>query len=163
MPISSYQSIFPFIYIHKKSHNLHTSSMAKRSRGESITSPSDQQLPVSQSSTAPQPDSSDAGPPSSPAKYTQLDSTSSDYHSHDVMRCSLAPHREPISFASYEEYEVHYIQAHVNRCSECGRNFPTELFLSLHIEENHDPLIEARKARGERTVNQKFPPLGTCS
>lgn len=140
----------PVLIIVIFSQNYKTAfSMAKRSRGESVTSPSDQQFPLSQSST-PHPDS-DPGPPASPAKYTQLDSTSSD--AHDVMRCSLAPHREPISFASYEEYEVHYAQAHVNRCSECGRNFPTELFLSLHIEENHDPLIEARKARGEKTVN----------
>ncbi|KAK2766013.1 hypothetical protein FQN54_007528 [Arachnomyces sp. PD_36] len=126
--------------------------MAKRSRRESITSPSDQQ---DSPTPTPEPEldssSSDPGASSSlPTKYTQLDSSSS-FDTHDVMRCSLAPHKEPISFASYEEYEVHYIQAHVNRCSECGRNFPTELFLSLHIEENHDPLVEARKERGERT------------
>jgi hypothetical protein len=57
-----------------------------------------------------------------------------------------------MSFSSYEEYEVHYVKVHVNRCSECGKNFPTERFLSLHIEENHDPLIEAKKERGEKTV-----------
>lgn len=68
------------------------------------------------------------------------------------MRCSLPPHKETLSFSSYDEYEVHYVQAHVNRCSECGKNFPTELFLNLHIEENHDPLIAARRERGEKTV-----------
>ncbi|KKK13413.1 hypothetical protein AOCH_002090 [Aspergillus ochraceoroseus] len=35
-----------------------------------------------------------------------------------VMRCSLPPHRETLSFSSYEDYEVHYLQSHVNRCSE---------------------------------------------
>ncbi|KAJ5795087.1 Zinc finger C2H2 [Penicillium paradoxum] len=69
----------------------------------------------------------------------------------EVMHCSLPPHRETLSFASYEEYEVHYLQSHVNRCSECSRNFPTGLLLNLHIEENHDPLAAARRARGEKT------------
>lgn len=68
------------------------------------------------------------------------------------MRCSLPPHRETLSFTSYADYEVHYRQAHVNRCVECGRNFPTGRFLDLHIEENHDPLIAAKKDRGEKTV-----------
>ncbi|KAI9924432.1 hypothetical protein ASPWEDRAFT_23482 [Aspergillus wentii DTO 134E9] len=69
----------------------------------------------------------------------------------EVMRCSLPPHKETISFTSYEDYEVHYRQAHVNRCSECGKNFPTDRFLNLHIEENHDPLIAALRERGEKT------------
>ncbi|KAL2852913.1 hypothetical protein BJY01DRAFT_82709 [Aspergillus pseudoustus] len=69
----------------------------------------------------------------------------------EVMRCSLPPHRETFSFSSYDDYEVHYQQAHVNRCTQCARNFPTDWFLNLHIEENHDPLIAARRARGEKT------------
>ncbi|KAI9374908.1 hypothetical protein BJX61DRAFT_495949 [Aspergillus egyptiacus] len=70
-----------------------------------------------------------------------------------VMHCSLPPHRETLSFSSYEDYEVHYQQTHVNRCTECGRNFPTDRFLNLHIEENHDPLIVARRERGEKTYS----------
>ncbi|KKK27177.1 hypothetical protein ARAM_002820 [Aspergillus rambellii] len=69
-----------------------------------------------------------------------------------VMRCSLPPHRETLSFSSYEDYEVHYLQSHVNRCSECGKNFPTDRFLNLHIEENHDPLVASRRERGEKTT-----------
>ncbi|BCR85049.1 uncharacterized protein ACHE_20507S [Aspergillus chevalieri] len=69
----------------------------------------------------------------------------------EVMRCSLPPHRETISFASYADYEVHYRQAHVNRCVECAKNFPTDLFLNLHIEENHDSLMIVRRERGEKT------------
>lgn len=69
----------------------------------------------------------------------------------EVMHCSLPPHK-PLSFPSYEDYEVHYRQVHVNRCAECGRNFPTSHLLNLHIEENHDPLIGARRERGEKTV-----------
>ncbi|KAJ5958292.1 Zinc finger C2H2 [Penicillium vulpinum] len=69
----------------------------------------------------------------------------------EVMHCSLPPHRETLSFASYEDYEVHYLQSHVNRCSECSKNFPTGHLLNLHIEENHDPLAAARRARGDKT------------
>ncbi|EPS34392.1 hypothetical protein PDE_09356 [Penicillium oxalicum 114-2] len=69
----------------------------------------------------------------------------------EVMHCTLPPHRETVSFASYEDYEVHYQQAHVNRCSQCSKNFPTTHFLNLHIEENHDPLAAAKRARGDKT------------
>ncbi|OQE16991.1 hypothetical protein PENSTE_c022G05704 [Penicillium steckii] len=69
----------------------------------------------------------------------------------EAMHCALPPHRETLSFASYEDYEVHYQQAHVNRCAECSKNFPTGHFLNLHIEENHDALAAARKARGDKT------------
>lgn len=71
----------------------------------------------------------------------------------EVMHCALPPHRETLSFTSYEDYEVHYAQAHVNRCSQCSKNFPTGHFLNLHIEENHDPLAAARRARGDKTVS----------
>ncbi|OOQ89801.1 C2H2 type zinc finger domain protein [Penicillium brasilianum] len=69
----------------------------------------------------------------------------------EVMHCTLPPHRETVSFASYEDYEVHYQQAHVNRCSECSKNFPTAHFLNLHIAENHDSLVVAMRERGEKT------------
>ncbi|RDW70285.1 hypothetical protein BP5796_08682 [Coleophoma crateriformis] len=68
-----------------------------------------------------------------------------------AMRCSLPGHRQTVSFPSYEEYEIHYSKTHMNRCLECRKNFPTEHFLSLHIQENHDALIEVRKERGEKT------------
>ncbi|KAL2865663.1 uncharacterized protein BJX67DRAFT_169727 [Aspergillus lucknowensis] len=80
-----------------------------------------------------------------------LPDASSDSTLEEVMRCSLPPHRETLSFSSYDDYEVHYQKAHVNRCAECARNFPTDRFLTLHIEENHDSLIAARRERGEKT------------
>ncbi|KAI9791974.1 MAG: hypothetical protein M1816_003243 [Peltula sp. TS41687] len=93
----------------------------------------------------------------SPSKYAQLDipnllpSSSSSSSSTTMISCSLPPHhRQASSFPSYEAYEIHYAQAHVNRCSACGKNFPTAHFLGLHIAERHDPLNEARKARGEK-------------
>lgn len=69
-----------------------------------------------------------------------------------VMRCSLPPHRETVSFATFEDYEIHHAKTHVNRCVECRRNFPTAHFLNLHQEENHDPLVAVLRERGERTV-----------
>ncbi|KAL2379999.1 hypothetical protein RJZ90_004902 [Blastomyces dermatitidis] len=117
--------------------------MAKRSREESLAfeppgSPVDSHIP----STA-------MGPQTSPpGKQVHLDDQNGDQ---EVMRCSLPPHREHISFSTYEDYEVHYAQAHSNRCLECGKNFPTTHFLTLHIEELHDPLIASRMERGEKT------------
>jgi hypothetical protein len=72
----------------------------------------------------------------------------------DVISCSLPPHRETLSFPSYEEYEIHYNKVHANRCLECRKNFPTEHFLGLHIEESHDALVHVRRERGEKTVSQ---------
>ncbi|KAH8821667.1 hypothetical protein F5884DRAFT_817060 [Xylogone sp. PMI_703] len=69
------------------------------------------------------------------------------------MRCSLPPHRDMFSFTSYEDYEVHYNKFHVNRCVECHKNFPTNHFLNLHIEESHDPLILVRRERGDKTYS----------
>lgn len=90
------------------------------------------------------------------SKIPHLDTEGGETSDPEVMRCSLPPHQETLSFASFEAYEVHYSQMHVNRCLECRRNFPTEHFLNLHIEENHDSLVAARRERGERTVGQGF-------
>ncbi|KAF2492133.1 hypothetical protein BU16DRAFT_529501 [Lophium mytilinum] len=66
------------------------------------------------------------------------------------MKCLLPPH-QPLNFTSFEDYEVHYQKAHVNRCSECYKNFPSDHYLGLHIAENHDPLNEIKRSRGEKT------------
>lgn len=87
------------------------------------------------------------------SKILQLDSPSGQAQPSTEMRCSLPPHRQTLVFASYEEYEVHYNKSHVNRCMECRKNFPTEHFLNLHIEENHDALVSVKRERGEKTVS----------
>lgn len=69
-----------------------------------------------------------------------------------AMKCSLPPHHDILAFSTFEDFETHYAKEHANRCSECRRNFPTNHFLELHIGENHDPLSEARRAKGEKTV-----------
>jgi len=91
--------------------------------------------------------------PSSSPKIVQLDPDSGEAAPVTEMRCSLPPHRGTLTFASFEEYDVHYAKTHVNRCIECRKNFPTEHFLNLHIEENHDALVSVRKERGEKTVS----------
>ncbi|KAK2742307.1 hypothetical protein FQN57_005395 [Myotisia sp. PD_48] len=85
--------------------------------------------------------------PSSRRKFPHTDSTPEER----VMKCSLPPHKGQLSFGTYQEYETHYIQAHVHRCSMCRKNFPSDLYLIRHIEENHDPILEEKKARGEKT------------
>lgn len=115
-------------------------SKRSRSRSSSLSPPS-----------SPGPSTPIPGPSKTPQLQDTADSTA------EVMRCSLPPHRETFSFPSYADYEVHYRQAHVNRCAECGKNFPTERFLELHIEENHDPLTAAKRERGDKTVRVTSP------
>lgn len=79
-------------------------------------------------------------------KYVLVESDASKA---DVISCNLPPHRL-LSFDSYDAYERHYQQNHVNRCLECQSNFPTELFLERHIAENHDPFTAAKHANGEK-------------
>ena len=124
--------------------------MSKRSRSLS-SSPSLGYSPLqSYQSSRPSTPASSSAAAAAPSKIPHLQSTADP--AVEVMRCSLPPHRETLSFTSYADYEVHYRQAHVNRCVECGRNFPTGRFLDLHIEENHDPLTAAKRDRGEKTV-----------
>jgi hypothetical protein len=84
-------------------------------------------------------------------KIVHLDAGSALSEQPAVMKCSLPPHG-PLTFASFEEYDVHYQKTHMNRCSECTKNFPDEHFLHLHIAENHDPISAAKRDQGEKTV-----------
>ncbi len=95
------------------------------------------------------------------SKYTELDLSdgrqlqdSQDFDAATVaMRCSLPPHKECLSFRSYDEYESHYRKFHAHRCLECRKNFPSEHLLGIHIEECHDPLVVVKRDRGEHTVS----------
>lgn len=75
------------------------------------------------------------------------------------MRCNLPPHREPLAFKTYDEYEVHYNKSHTNRCLECRKNFPSEHLLNVHIEECHDPLVTVKREKGEHTVSSSPCPF----
>ncbi|KAF5660786.1 c2h2 type zinc finger [Fusarium heterosporum] len=86
-------------------------------------------------------------------KVAQLDSAIDDAEDTVAMRCNLPPHREPLAFRSYDDYEVHYNKTHTNRCLECRKNFPSEHLLNVHIEEYHDPLVTVKKEQGEHTYS----------
>ncbi|KAJ4268486.1 hypothetical protein NW762_002549 [Fusarium torreyae] len=81
-------------------------------------------------------------------KVTQLDSAIDDQEDTIAMRCNLPPHKEPLAFRSYDEYEVHYNKSHTNRCLECRKNFPSQHLLNVHIEEYHDPLVTVKREHG---------------
>lgn len=105
-----------------------------------------------------------------PAKIADLDSAVTDDEDDDrqqdrpvAMKCSLPPHKEPIPFRTYGEYESHYNQFHTNRCLECRKNFPTEHLLGVHIEECHDPLVVVRRDKGEHTVSWPTCASMNCS
>lgn len=87
------------------------------------------------------------------SKIAGLDSAVEDEEAEFVMRCSLPPHKEPVGFRFYDEYETHYHQFHTNRCIECRKNFPTDHLLNVHIEECHDPLARVAREKGEHTVS----------
>ncbi len=125
--------------------------MAKRTREDFEPSSPESEEPEASARLIIHPTVLDA--PSRSTKYLHLEKESG-----EVMRCSLPPHRGILTFNSYEEYDVHYAKTHVNRCLECRKNFPTEHFLNIHIEENHDSLFSVRRERGERTVSLDAPP-----
>ena len=118
--------------------------MAKRSR-ETSFSPSAEELSVSETY-----ENSSGVDAERVSKYKLVDNTPTSANI-TVMQCSLPPHKTALDFSSHEDYEVHYLKEHTNRCSSCGRNFPTGHFLSLHIEENHNALRETLQAKGEKT------------
>ncbi|KAK6207476.1 zinc finger protein [Colletotrichum tabaci] len=70
-----------------------------------------------------------------------------------AMKCSMPPHKEALTFKSYDEYEAHYVKTHTNRCLECGRNLPSEHLLNVHHEECHDSFAAVRRERGEHTYS----------
>ena len=123
--------------------------MPKRSREDSPSpkpvSPSPPSTPLSSNS---------ADEPAHSSKYIQI--SSGIPTATTVMKCSLPPH-ELLEFSSFEEFENHYSKVHAYRCAECHKNFPTDHYLGLHISENHDPLSEERRAKGEKTVGRAEP------
>ncbi|KAF2431602.1 hypothetical protein EJ08DRAFT_648857 [Tothia fuscella] len=125
--------------------------MSKRTRAESHASSSDSgdtsSGVISTDGATPPPNSTDDKRPS---KYAHTSRSEASHTSPAVMQCHLPPHN-PLSFSSYEDYNVHYQQNHFNRCPECNRNFPSEHYLDLHIADNHNPLNEIRRERGEKT------------
>lgn len=109
--------------------------MGKRLHAERNSAASDDDVPLSAAS---------------PAKYQDVEPDTNDVSHVPKMQCSLPPH-PPISFSSTNDFDVHYAKEHTNRCSSCGKNFPSAHYLALHIDEHHNPLRESIAAQGERT------------
>jgi hypothetical protein len=97
------------------------------------------------------------------AKFTELDPLDIRASSRSAMKCSLPPHKDAISFDSYEDYEVHYNKAHLNRCIDCRKNFPSAHLLNVHIEECHDSFVAVKRDRGEHTVSRLFQSFDSCN
>jgi len=85
------------------------------------------------------------------SKVSELDPSETRPDPSSSMTCHL--HGKKVTFSSYEEYEAHYNKEHVNRCLECRKNFPSEHFLNLHIEECHDSFVKVRREKGEHTAS----------
>lgn len=68
-----------------------------------------------------------------------------------MMQCSLPPHSSALDFPTLEAFELHYAKEHTNRCTSCGKNFPSAHFLALHLDEAHNPVREVLAAKGEKT------------
>lgn len=63
--------------------------------------------------------------------------------------CTFPPcHLNSVILGSYLEYEDHIRRYHDNRCNSCFKNFPSEEFLNVHIEENHNPFLIIQKEKG---------------
>lgn len=92
-----------------------------------------------------------------------------------VSECSLPGHKPRMPFSSIAAFEAHYYTEHAFRClaplplnshdskqaapqlvdaraHRCGKTFPNEHFLALHMDECHSSLTAQRRERGEKVV-----------
>ena len=74
------------------------------------------------------------------------------------MQCALPPH-PPLTLSSTADFDAHYAREHTNRCISCAANLPSAWLLELHQAERHDPLVAARREKGEKTYRCFIP---TC-
>ncbi|KAM0182311.1 hypothetical protein ACHAPF_001201 [Botrytis cinerea] len=125
--------------------------MTKRLRDEEFDGPSSPDSEIIETPNPPdiqKPQATSNSTPQASSKFVHLGEETGEALT--VMRCSLPGHQRTLSFLSFDDYEVHYKKSHMNRCLECRKNLPSEHFLNLHIEENHDALVSVRKDRGEK-------------
>ncbi|OHE96092.1 zinc finger protein [Colletotrichum orchidophilum] len=87
------------------------------------------------------------------AKFTGVEPDAEGASEDFAMKCSLPPHKEALTFKTYDDYEAHYIATHTNRCLECGRNLPSGHLLNVHHEECHDSFAAVKRERGEHTYS----------
>lgn len=90
------------------------------------------------------------------SKRSRRDSDADYITGHEVdqepeIRCTIPPcHVNPICFRDYLTYEAHIMSTHNHICAECHKRFPSESFLYIHIDENHNPFFQISKERGEK-------------
>lgn len=65
--------------------------------------------------------------------------------------CSIPPCM--LQFENYLEYELHCITFHIHECHECHKRFPTNQFLEIHIDENHNPFWKIARDKGENSYS----------
>jgi hypothetical protein len=74
------------------------------------------------------------------------------------MQCTLPPHGV-YTFADIGAFERHYAKEHTHRCTSCGANFPDAQLLEVHLSDRHDPIVAAKRDRGEKTVRTQIVAL----
>lgn len=81
-----------------------------------------------------------------------------------IVTCTLPPscHYTPRAFGTLGDYESHYDKYHTHLCASCRANFLTSVFLERHLEECHDPLFQAKLARGKDPVLSCFEASCPC-
>ncbi|KAF9928876.1 hypothetical protein BGZ67_006726 [Mortierella alpina] len=80
------------------------------------------------------------------------DDTRTEYsHRLTVQRCHLGKCHGELTFSSPAAYEHHYEINHRHICETCGKPFPGEKWLELHIHEVHNILVKIKREKGEKT------------
>ncbi|EWC45601.1 hypothetical protein DRE_05162 [Drechslerella stenobrocha 248] len=110
--------------------------------------PLSQPAKYARSSHSPPPALSPSSRSTKPSTTTTAATTAATDARHTIT-CTLpsCPQRE---HATTEAYETHYGKHHINRCTDCAKNFPTARILECHIRENHDMFAVLALERGEK-------------
>lgn len=80
---------------------------------------------------------------------TEEQSTSSKITSDQSIFCNYHPCFNQ-AFEDYQQYHLHVVSIHEHTCESCLKVFPNKSFLSLHIDENHNPLLQIKQERGDK-------------
>ncbi|KAF9951746.1 hypothetical protein BGZ72_006791 [Mortierella alpina] len=80
------------------------------------------------------------------------DNTHSEYsHRLATQRCHLGKCHGELTFSTPAAYEHHYEINHRYICETCGKPFPSEKWLELHIHEVHNIMVKIKREKGEKT------------
>lgn len=87
------------------------------------------------------------------SKYTQYDYQYTQPKTMRSLTWCRRPSHQPMYFKDPAEYDAHVIEIHSHDCPEpkCRKSFPDSRLLSLHHSEHHDPIVAAKRERGDKT------------